>query len=305
MLLRTPSAPHIVHSAHPRYPHRPTLSINSSTNSFDSTISSATDTTPPLLKGATYSGYPRHAHFQSPSLQHVKPPILSGILWKKRKYTKWKQRWFALVDSRKLLYFVDRATLQSNGKPLGSIDLGDVTNISHCSSCRDRSDGLFFFELETPKRTYILGHDNRQSATEWIRILLPLIFGKTVCNGWLIKSGANMVGRGWRKRWFVLSTYHELRYYKENEPSPSKGMGTIKLKDALKIGRGSDIAMDSAEYRYVIEIVTTDRVWVLAGNNESSIRIWRLKLVEAMNACTSRHVHTAPTLPVHASQQVM
>ena len=304
MLLRTPSAPQLLHSPQQTFHHRPTLSSNSaltnsaSSTSFDSGLSSTTDQTPPLHKRATYS------HYQTPPIQYVQHPIYSGIVWKKRKYTKWKQRWFALFESRKLIYYLDRNTFQSNGKPFGYVDLGDITNISHCSQSRDRTDGLFFFELETPKRTYILGHDNRQSATEWIQVLLPLIFGKTVCNGWLIKSGANMVSRGWKKRWFVLSTFHELRYYKENEPAPSQGMGTIKLKEAIKIGGGSNLVMDS-EYRYVIEIVTTDRVWVLAGNNESSIRIWRLKLIEAMNACQSQMVHTVPALPVHATKQVM
>ena len=110
-----------------------------------------------------------------------------------------------------------------------------------------------------------------------------------MCNGWLVQTDLGAMTRSWKKRWFVLSNLHELRFYKENKPVPSTGMGTIKLSNLIKLRRGDQDPM--AKYPYFIEIATADRAWILAANNEKSIRIWFRKLqkaIHAMNAMNER-----------------
>eukprot|EP01084_Bolivina_argentea_P236594 397774_1 len=211
-----------------------------------------------------------------------KNAIHNSALCKKKKYTQWKSRWFALYNTRKVVYYEDYINFTKN-KVIGQIDLAHVTKISDINE--KQIDKKYSFELITPSRTYILGCNDKYTLNTWIKVLYPFIFGKTIHSGWLIKSGENIKHSQWKKRWFVLSNFQEIRYYKNinssNKPSKSKGMGTILLTNVIRIGH-CDTDMYS-KYPYSIELITKDRVWILAANCSKTRQIWMNKLTIAMN----------------------
>ena len=75
------------------------------------------------------------------------------------------------------------------------------------------------------------GADGDETLQKWIKLLEGLAPEKPVSeirNGWMEKKGA--VGGGWKMRFFVLLSTHELLYF-ENDRSP-KCKGVIDLKEA-------------------------------------------------------------------------
>ena len=204
--------------------------------------------------------------------------VHNGALLKKRKYTKWKSRWFALYDSRKLVYYEDYLGFKRN-IIIDDINLTQVTKVSEINN--KKIDKNYSFELVTPDRTYILGYKNKETLNKWIEVLKPYIFGDQIYEGWLIKAGENIRNRAWRKRWFVLSNFQEIRYYKDDKDDKSKGLGTIDLNTCIRIAHGESELYQ--KYPYSIEIITANRVWVLAADTSKAREVWMEKLKRAMN----------------------
>ena len=125
-----------------------------------------------------------------------------------------------------------------------------------------------------------MGYKDTETINRWIKVLTPYIFGNTIHSGWLTKAGENIKSYGWKKRYFVLSSLQEIRYYKDSGPSKSKGLGTINLTNVIRIAHGEEELYQ--KYPYSIEIITDNRVWVLAANTNKGREVWMEKLQQSI-----------------------
>ena len=105
---------------------------------------------------------------------------------------------------------------------------------------------------------------------KWIKMLEDVAPEKPVSeirNGWMEKKGN--VGGGWKVRFFVLLSTHELLYF-ESDRSP-KCKGVIDLREATACRR-----VDSPDYNYeaAFEVVSPKRTWILCPDDEASMKEW-------------------------------
>jgi hypothetical protein len=114
------------------------------------------------------------------------------------------------------------------------------------------------------------GADGDEVLQAWIKLLEGLAPEKPVSeirNGWMEKKGA--VGGGWKMRFFVLLSTHELLYF-ENDRSP-KCKGVIDLKEASVCQR---VASPDYNYEFAFEVIAPKRTWVLCPDDETAMREW-------------------------------
>jgi len=86
-------------------------------------------------------------------------------------------------------------------------------------------------------------------------------------NGWMEKKG-NM-GGGWKLRFFVLLSTHELLYF-ESDRSP-KCKGVIDLKEASSCER---VKNPDYNYEFAFEVVAPKRTWILCPDGEHEMQEW-------------------------------
>ena len=114
------------------------------------------------------------------------------------------------------------------------------------------------------------GANGDETLQEWIKLLEGLAPEKPVSeirNGWMEKKGA--VGGGWKMRFFVLLSTHELLYF-ESDRSP-KCKGVIDLKEASSCKR---VASPDYNYEFAFEVIAPKRTWILCPDDETSMQEW-------------------------------
>jgi len=125
-------------------------------------------------------------------------------------------------------------------------------------------------DIILPEHRWTLAADNDEVLQKWVKLLEDVAPEKPVSeirNGWMEKKG-NM-GGGWKLRFFVLLSTHELLYF-ESDRSP-KCKGVIDLKEALSCSR---VASPDYNYEFAFEVVAPKRTWVLCPDGENEMQEW-------------------------------
>ena len=121
-----------------------------------------------------------------------------------------------------------------------------------------------------PEHRWTLAAENDEILQKWVKLLEDVAPEKPVSeirNGWMEKKGA--VGGGWKLRFFVLLSTHELLYF-ESDRSP-KCKGVIDLKEALSCAQS---ASPDYNYEYSFEVVAPKRTWILCPDDQSQMQEW-------------------------------
>ena len=125
-------------------------------------------------------------------------------------------------------------------------------------------------DIILPEHRWTLAADDDDVLQKWIKMLEDVAPEKPVSeirNGWMEKKGA--VGGGWKVRFFVLLSTHELLYF-ESDRSP-KCKGVIDLKEATTCAR---VQTPDYNYEFAFEVVSPKRTWVLCPDDEHSMKEW-------------------------------
>ena len=125
-------------------------------------------------------------------------------------------------------------------------------------------------DIILPEHRWTLAADDDAVLQKWIKLLEDLAPEKPVSeirNGWMEKKGA--VGGGWKVRFFVLLSTHELLYF-ESDRSP-KCKGVIDLKEATGCTR---VASPDYNYEFAFEVASPKRTWVLCPDDEHAMKEW-------------------------------
>jgi len=125
-------------------------------------------------------------------------------------------------------------------------------------------------DIILPEHRWTLAADDDEVLQKWIKLLEDVAPEKPVSeirNGWMEKKGA--VGGGWKVRFFVLLSTHELLYF-ESDRSP-KCKGVIDLKEATSCAR---VQTPDYNYEFAFEVVSPKRTWILCPDDEHSMKEW-------------------------------
>jgi len=152
-------------------------------------------------------------------------------------------------------------------------------------SLKGASD-VFAFELVTPKRNWVFSVADADIFQEWMSVLRDLCFGKKIHGGFLRKQGEKY--KTWRQRYFALYDCNELRYYEDGALQQNKGK--IELNKVRNI-----TVPDTSKYHYphCIELHTSDRLWILAGQNPQERDVWLKHIKNSMKRHRRRFVPDA------------
>eukprot|EP01084_Bolivina_argentea_P286564 491602_1 len=220
--------------------------------------------------------------------------IFEGQLKKKGKINKsWKNRWCIISEIAGAVYlqYYD-SKIESN--LMGSIDFSDVydikmlhssdydlsflgsipTNISLTNEIR--SEQKYTFIIYTAKRKWIFSAFDPKNFNKWMIVFDKYIYNGIIKRGWLQKRGEK--NRSWKRRFFILNKYKQLKYYTDN--TCKKWLGTISINDVIKIKNHKDKG-------YTFHLVTDKRIWILCSATAEDRRQW----TECLNACRKKQIH--------------
>lgn len=125
-------------------------------------------------------------------------------------------------------------------------------------------------DIILPDHRWTLAAEDDNLLQKWIKLLENAAPEKPVSeirNGWMEKKGA--MGGGWKVRFFVLLSTHELLYF-ESDRSP-KCKGVIDLKEATQCTR---VASPDYNYEFAFEVGSPKRTWILCPDDEHSMKEW-------------------------------
>merc|ERR1719495_257628 len=97
-----------------------------------------------------------------------------------------------------------------------------------------RSDKAWSFQISTSSRKYIFAAFEQSSLHSWVAQLDKFIYGGILRQGWLHKKGEK--NKGWRRRYFVLNAYGQIKYYQD--ATLMKFHGCIQLSSISAITNG-------------------------------------------------------------------
>eukprot|EP01125_Pyxidicula_operculata_P020930 TRINITY_DN7878_c0_g1_i2.p1 TRINITY_DN7878_c0_g1~~TRINITY_DN7878_c0_g1_i2.p1 ORF type:complete len:146 (-),score=1.89 TRINITY_DN7878_c0_g1_i2:52-489(-) len=92
--------------------------------------------------------------------------------------------------------------------------------------------------------------------------------GSSTRSGWLYKQG--VINSKWRQRWCVVNN-NRLYYFKEKHDT--KAQGHIKLEHSV-IRTCLDEVKEANKDVYCFEIITKERVWLLAARTHQDMNDW-------------------------------
>jgi len=125
-------------------------------------------------------------------------------------------------------------------------------------------------DIILPEHRWTLAADNDEVLQKWVKLLEDVAPEKPVSeirNGWMEKKGA--VGGGWKLRFFVLLSTHELLYF-ESDRSP-KCKGVIDLKEASACQKVSN---PDYNYEFAFEVIAPKRTWILCPDDLHAMQEW-------------------------------
>lgn len=198
---------------------------------------------------------------------------------------KWKRRLFELEGST-LQYYEDF----TGGMRIGDIPIsGAELNMFHLGRHRSDKKDVFSFGI-TPKgekRSFILAAETAEGRSKWVMALLKAgaVSGvnRIIHEGWLEKTGAGGIPKGFKRRYFVM-TPGNLKYY--DKPDSTKPSGAIVLK-------GTKVELESTsaiKYHFSITLQNGGRRYDIKAASEDVAKQW----VDICNGIDSKKTLLAP-----------
>ena len=200
---------------------------------------------------------------------------------KKGKVNKaWKNRWCILCDINEEI-FLEYYDSKIDANLCGTIEISSVFGIQvigfasyDLSTLQQIPENIkitdkikchqkYSFVLVTNKRKFIFASFDPKNFFKWISVFNKFIYGGILKQGLLQKRGEK--NKGWKKRYFVLNQYKQLKYYQDEEKKSYAG--TIDLNEIIKIENGDIIT--SKEKQYTFQLITDKRIWILSSNTLS------------------------------------
>ena len=204
--------------------------------------------------------------------------IYEGQLMKKGKVNKaWKNRWCILCDINGDI-FLEYYNSKIDANLCGTIDISqvfgievigfasydlsmlqqipDTVSITDKIKCQQK----YSFILLTKDRKFIFAAFDPKNFFKWLSIFDKFVYGGVIKQGWLQKRGEK--NKGWKKRYFVLNQYKQIKYYQDQEKKAFQG--AIDLNSVLKVENGEIIS--SKEKKYTFQLRTDKRIWILSSN---------------------------------------
>ena len=210
--------------------------------------------------------------------------LFEGVLQKKGKYnTAWKTRYCTLekfINGDIFLYYYNS---KMGNKLLGKIPLSQVYAIEVISdydlkieelpqgiaiNTTTKSDKKYSFLVDTHDRKYVFAAFDPKFFIQWIRNLHQHIYGGIIKHGWLWKKGDK--NKGWKQRYFILNKYN-IKYYQDFEQT--KYVGNVDLNDIICVNQ-QKLHNDHQKYKYIFELVTNKRIWILNAENNKERDRW-------------------------------
>lgn len=179
-----------------------------------------------------------------------------GYLLKKRGFKNWKNRFFELDQTERILYSYEN---DSKANLKLKISLGEVLQIT-------LGPKQFSFTLEHPTKTTTLAGKNQEETNDWLEILHQYVLGKTIYEGLLEKRGS--IRKNWKRRYFVLTSMKVLKYYVSDKKIEL--LGKINLEKVQVIR-----TMESKEgHDWTIEMSTKIRHWYFCCDTSEHMERW-------------------------------
>lgn len=211
--------------------------------------------------------------------------IFEGPLMKRGKINKaWKSRWCILNIVREEEIVLEYYVSKENRHLCGTIDLCEVFAVEVISEYRlslsqklpdniiinadVKTDKPHSFQITTHRRKYMFSAPDGGAFNHWIISLDKYIYGGIVKKGWLWKKGQQ--NKGWKKRYFVLNEYKQIKYYETENDLKATFKGTIRLNEILAITNGK---VYSDEYKFTFRLITEKRIWILCAKDLKE-RVW-------------------------------
>ena len=212
-----------------------------------------------------------------PSLSGSVGSIYEGQLCKKGKYNKsWKNRWCSLCTIREGDYVLEYYNSKMNKNLCGTVDLSQVFAVEVIAdydtslieklpenillNTTIKTDKKWSFQVTTTNRKYIFAAFDPKSFFTWINHLDKYIYGGIIKQGWLMKKGDK--NKGWKKRYFVLNEYKQIKYY--SDFGKTSFCGTIHLNKVSSITNGK---VYSDEFKFTFQLITGKRIWILCAKD--------------------------------------
>lgn len=214
--------------------------------------------------------------------------IYEGQLMKKGKVNKaWKNRWCILCDVNGEI-FLEYYSSKIDANLCGTIEISqvygievigfpsyelsmlqqipDTVSINDKIKCQQK----YSFILITKDRKFIFAAFDPVNFFKWLSIFDKFVYGGIIKQGWLQKRGEK--NKGWKKRYFVLNQYKQIKYYQDQEKKSFQG--AIDLNGVLKVENGDIISSNSKEKKYTFQLLTDKRIWILSSNSLNERRSW-------------------------------
>eukprot|EP01084_Bolivina_argentea_P099078 178106_1 len=145
----------------------------------------------------------------------------------------------------------------------------------------------YIFKLYTPKRIWHLKCKDTESMNIWTTKIKEVVYGNILYESYLlIEENINKIitnnNKQWKSRWCVLTDKYQLRIYEDDTQS--------KYKDSIKMEQLNMISYnDKQQFRYynnrreyVIQLIRTDKQFIIATLSHKSRQIWMDKFSHLM-----------------------
>ena len=205
------------------------------------------------------------------------PVLYQGQLMKKGKVNKsWKNRWCMLTGLNhevSLEYYDSKIDGHCKGSVLISqiyaieviacsdYDLSTLNQIPSTCAITDKikSNHKYSFILATKDRRFHFAAFDPKNFFKWLSIFSEFVYGGIIKQGWLQKRGCK--NKGWKKRWFVLNQYRQIKYYTDSDRVDYAG--TIILDQVKSIEMGQTI--QGKDQKCIFHLTTDKRIWILCS----------------------------------------
>eukprot|EP00484_Ammonia_sp_Unknown_P025822 CAMPEP_0197037988 /NCGR_PEP_ID=MMETSP1384-20130603/15054_1 /TAXON_ID=29189 /ORGANISM="Ammonia sp." /LENGTH=370 /DNA_ID=CAMNT_0042468375 /DNA_START=16 /DNA_END=1128 /DNA_ORIENTATION=- len=221
----------------------------------------------------------------------------AGTLYKRGKFNRsFKERWFVVNRVTQMMqYYESEEKSHVKQNELGDIDLALIEKIQVMTTDANYdNDELpefitytfsssekksFTFHLVSSSRTFTLAAVNEIDLQKWLQFLSICIYGGVIKEGYIKKQeGATSVSKAWRKRYAVLTSYYQLKFYQDQQRHGY--LGFIDCTTLSSISNGKVIA---SELGYILDLYTKyGNVWYIGCADQQQRDDWNKRLTHLL-----------------------
>jgi len=165
----------------------------------------------------------------------VRRILWEGTFWKQGYFVQsWKERYFVLFSNLEFVYFANKEASKQKGS-------GSLKNVQRVTAA---PENVVCFE--TPERTWRFVFNEVEQMDTWLGYVEYAI--TSLHCGWVRKQGVNNRS-SWKKRWLVLYSDFNFRYYVDPQCTEIAGEGSFQNIDKI---------LAKADR---LEVKTSSRLW--------------------------------------------